>query len=112
MGSGYSINFKDKYTCISYNNKKCIQGLLRFYYALKVTNEFNPNFELVCILIDIDNSLCAAELTTKQKIVINLYMKGFTEKQIGKKLNITQQAVNKHINLTCKKISDYLFFNK
>ncbi|WDV47048.1 hypothetical protein PV797_04930 [Clostridiaceae bacterium M8S5] len=109
MGLGSQIQSRDiKFKNINYLNKECIKGLIRFYYGLETSTIYNTNFELVSILIDIKDSIENSELTSKQKLIIKLYQEGFTEKQIGKKLNITQQGIHKCINSVCCKISMYL----
>lgn len=96
------------YANLDYSDRKSIQGLLRFYYQFKSTLEYKPNFELISILSDLVNAIKHCRLTYRQAQVLRLYMKGYCEWEIGKKLNITQQATHKHIELICNKISYYL----
>lgn len=109
MAVGYSPEPKEiQFHALDYKNEVAIQGLLRFYYSLKSNLEYKPNFEITSILIDFKLALENSGLTQKQMVVAKLYMEGWTEDDIGKRLGITQQAVNKHIKLICKKMSNYL----
>lgn len=96
------------YQNLDYKNLEAIQGLLRFYFSLKAGLDFKPNFELLCVLADICNAIRKSGLTKRQRSVLDFYMKGLTEEEIGLKLGVSQQAINKHIGLICKKLSGYL----
>ncbi len=109
MGSGYISKPNDSlYQSVDYSNHKTIQGLVRFYYQLKVENDYRPNFDLITILVDIDIAIKKSSLSNKQRKILNLYMMGYTESKIGKQIGITQQGVNKYIQSTCKAMSDFL----
>lgn len=109
MGAGYTPSPKElMYKSINYSNEKTIQGLVRFYYALRTETEYKFNSELLTTLIDIELAIKNSDLTDRQRTVLQLYMKGWTEDDIGKKLDITQQGVSKHIQLICRKLSNYL----
>lgn len=93
---------------IDYSNPKAIQGLLRFYYTFKSEMEYCPNFDMIDILADIDNAIKKCNLTDRQRKIVSMYMLGYVEEKIGEKFGITQQAVNKHLQYSCKKIAEYL----
>lgn len=46
------------------------------------------------------------ELTETQEIILSLWSKGVTQEEIGNKLNITQQAVNSHLDKIVSKFID------
>jgi len=109
MAIGFSPEPKElKFHALDYANTEAIQGLIRFYFGLKSDLDYKPNMEIVSVLADIANAIKNSGLTDKQKMALKLYMEGWTEEEIAQKQNITQQAVNKHIKLICKKLSNHL----
>ena len=86
----------------------CIKKIMRDYYTLKESSLYSTNFELVSVLADIDNSIERCGLTEAQHKIIEYYAKGFTEADIGKIFNTSQQNVHKVVYRACTKISEYL----
>ena len=60
--------------------------------------------DLGIITHDIENLLSKTKLRDREKIALDLWRKGQTLESIGNKLGVTNQAVDKMINMICKKI--------
>lgn len=60
--------------------------------------------EILCLYIWLDNVISKCIFTEKQKQVLELYVKGYTERDLAVKFNVTQSAINGVIKSICKKI--------
>ena len=85
-----------------------IKRLLRDYYSLRESCMYKSNFELVSVLSDIETSMSNSGLTDSQRKTVMLYMKGYTEAEIGSQMGSSQQNIHKVISRACEKMSTYL----
>ncbi len=109
MGCLYSPLPKEiQYHAVNYSNVEAIQGLLRFYSKLKALAVQSMNMEALCIFYDVESALKAIELTDKQRKVLNLYIKGYTEIEMGQLMKTSHQAQHKLIVKICNKVIKYL----
>lgn len=110
MGCSYSPTPKElAYHAVDYSKVEVIQGLLRFYNDFKVQARKDMNTELVAIYLDLENAMKSVELPVRQQQAKDLYIKGWTEEEIGSIMDgITHQAVHKLIIKVCKKYSKFL----
>lgn len=70
------------------------------------------NTEIICVYLDLDKALDKVQFTTRQKTVLCLYMKGWTEQEIGNKMGgINRSVVCRHLQRIVKKIQKYLICN-
>lgn len=118
---------------ITFSDIDTVRGLLKFrsrfdlLYERQNNNILSSDFDLaslkedvICIYADLDRLIEKARLNDVQKEFIELYMKGYTEKDIAEIHNRKEVTVNSTINSACKKIVeanfeswklDYIFWN-
>jgi DNA-directed RNA polymerase specialized sigma24 family protein len=68
-------------------------------------SEHGSDMTATDMLMDLDYIMNRAELTDKQKLVVETcWVKGFSQREAGKLLGISQQMCTKHSNAVKKKI--------
>ena len=128
-----TYNKNTEWDYITFSDIDTVRGLLKFrsrfdlLYERQNNNILSSDFDLVslkedviCIYADLDRLIEKARLNDIQKEFIELYMKGYTEKDIAEIHNRKEVTVNSTINSACKKIVeanfeswklDYIFWN-
>lgn len=72
--------------------------------ALLLFGKKDITTDLGVITHDLENLLLKTKLRDREKIALDLWKKGQTLESIGSKIGVTNQAVDKMINMICKKI--------
>jgi DNA-binding CsgD family transcriptional regulator len=85
--------------------KALIRNWHRVQYAMDDIKSPISN-ELLCIYVDLMHLINNTELTDRQNEVLELMFDEYTEEEIGKELNVTQQNVNGIMKSICKRIAD------
>ena len=128
-----TYNKNTEWDYITFSDIDTVRGLLKFrsrfdlLYERQNNNILSSDFDLaslkedvICIYADLDRLIEKARLNDVQKEFIELYMKGYTEKDIAETYNRKEVTVNSTINSACKKIVeanfeswklDYIFWN-
>lgn len=73
-------------------------------YALLLPRTNDLQTDTGCIAYDLDNTIAMCEFTDIQLEVLTLYRYGKTQEEISSTLNVSQQMVNRHIDLIVNKI--------
>ena len=87
-----------------YKDYKVIKKILNNYNTLMTSAIQEGNLNVIDILVDIKATLSSIEMSDKQDERLSLFMYGYSETDIGDKLNVSRQSIQDSINSVCKKI--------
>lgn len=87
-----------------YKDYKVIKKILNNYNTLMTSAIQEGNLNVIDILVDIKATLSSIEMSDKQNERLSLFMYGYSETDIGDKLNVSRQSIQDSINSVCKKI--------
>ena len=94
---------------VSYGDVKSLKNVLNTYHSLcELAGRGNAN--AIAIKLDIENMLMEGEtpLTEQKAYILKLYyIEGYTQLEIAKRLNITQEAVSYAMSTATKTLSTY-----
>ena len=77
-------------------------------YKIGESRFFKADLSACDTLMDLENIITRANLTDKQKYIMeNYWIAGFTQDEVAKRLGITQQMVEKHSRAIKKKVKKY-----
>ena len=83
-----------------------VKALLRHTDRLTSSGIHGARWNVVDEVVDLENAIRTADLTSRQIEVIRFYRKEFSEEEIAGMIGISQQMVSKHIYSAVRKISN------
>ena len=108
MGRSIDISAKGKKLNVKYPLDRFygVSALLQNIHYIREMRFTRGDYDASILLIDFVDSLHEAELTDRQKFVLQLiFIEGKSQYEVARKLNITQQAVSDHINSAIARIA-------
>lgn len=87
---------------------KRAKAILRNYHALEA-RKYVGDLDAICTLVDLERAIAKAELTARQAEALRLvFIEDLTQKSAGKRMRISQQAVDLSVKSGLKRIDDVL----
>jgi RNA polymerase sigma factor (sigma-70 family) len=84
--------------------------LLSDYQAL-LNRQYQGDYDAVVLLVDLRKAIEMAQLTGRQSEAIRLvYEEDLTQEEAGKRMGISQQAVDQHVSNAIEAIADIYFY--
>ncbi|ODA41243.1 helix-turn-helix domain-containing protein [Desulfosporosinus sp. BG] len=80
------------------------EGILALLLNINTLESTNTDYRVSDIIIDFEAGINAADLTEKQRIVIDGTIAGATQRELAKEMGISQQAVQCHLRVAVGKI--------
>jgi DNA-binding CsgD family transcriptional regulator len=99
-----------EYENISLSDYKTVRTLIKYrqyiYPIDKQSQSFNFKELLTCIYIDLDRLIKDAPLSNSERLVIELYMRGYTTQDIMECKNVNETTVVNLLTRASRKISN------
>lgn len=97
-----------KYHALNYPEN--LRLLLADYNAL-VNRQYAGDYDACVILVDLERALELADLTAKQRQALHLvYVEDLTQEAAGKRIGISQQAIEQHVDKAIEAIAEVYFY--
>jgi RNA polymerase sigma factor (sigma-70 family) len=84
--------------------------LLSDYHALKI-RQYMGDYDAVVLLTDLSTAIDMAQLTGRQSEALRLvYEEDLTQEEAGKRMGVSQQAVDQHVSGAIEAVSDIYYY--
>jgi RNA polymerase sigma factor (sigma-70 family) len=101
-------SLEEKYPAL--DSPQNLRILLSDYHAL-VNRQYMGDYDAVVLLVDLRKAIEMAQLTDRQGQALRLvYEEDLTQEEAGKRLGVSQQAVEQHVNNAIEAISEVYYY--
>ncbi|MDR7001581.1 sigma factor-like helix-turn-helix DNA-binding protein [Neobacillus niacini] len=101
-------SLQEKYPAL--DNPLGLRILLSDYHAL-LNRQYQGDYDAVVLLADLSTAIELAALTRRQAEALRLvYELDLTQEEAGRRMGVSQQAVEQHVNNAIEAISEVYYF--
>jgi RNA polymerase sigma factor (sigma-70 family) len=92
------------------DNPAGLRILLSDYHAL-LNRQYQGDYDAVVLLVDLRKAIEMAQLTGRQSEALRLvYEEDLTQEEAGKRMGVSQQAVDQHVSGAIEAVSDIYYY--
>jgi RNA polymerase sigma factor (sigma-70 family) len=76
-----------------------------------INRQYQGDYDAVVLLADLQKAVAMAQLTGRQSEALRLvYEEDLTQEEAGKRMGVSQQAVEQHVNGAIESISEVYYY--
>jgi predicted DNA-binding protein (UPF0251 family) len=76
-----------------------------------INRQYQGDYDAVVLLVDLAKAIAMAQLTGRQSEALRLvYEEDLTQEEAGKRMGVSQQAVDQHVSIGVEAIADIYYY--